>query len=89
MFLIHFEKLGLYAYASTESIMTKALKKSGLWRYKYSRILLTDGDILSINKSGKTEMQSKDLFFDTGKQFSLHKTRTALYRSERSLFKMA
>ncbi len=62
MFLIHFEKLGLYAYASTESIMTKALKKSGLWRYKYSRILLTDGDILSINKNGKTEMSAFETF---------------------------
>ena len=62
MFLLYFEKLGLYAYASTESIMTKALKKSGLWRYKYSRILLTDGDILSINKSGKTEMSAFETF---------------------------
>ena len=62
MFLIYFEKLGLYAYASTESIMTKALKKSGLWRYKYSRILLSDGDILSINKNGKTEMSAFETF---------------------------
>ena len=62
MFLIYFEKLGLYAYASTESIMTKALKKSGLWRYKYSRILLNDGDILSINKNGKTEMSTFETF---------------------------
>lgn len=62
IFLIHFEKLGLYAYASTESIMLKALKKSGLWRYKYSRILLTDGDILSINSKGKTEMSSFETF---------------------------
>ena len=62
MFLIHFEKLGLYAYASTESIMTKALKKSGLWRYKYSRILLTDGDILSIKSKGKTEMSAFETF---------------------------
>ena len=62
IFLIHFEKLGLFAYASTESIMMKALKKSGLWKYKYSRITLNEGDILSLDKNGHAEMTTFETF---------------------------
>ena len=62
MFLIYFEQLGLFAYASTESIMSKAMKKSGLNRYKYSRIMLNEGDILSIDKNGKTEVSEFETF---------------------------
>ena len=62
MFLIYFEKLGLFAYASTESIMSKAMRKSGLSKYKYSRIILNEGDILSIDKNGKTEVSEFETF---------------------------
>jgi len=62
IFLIHFEKLGLFAYASTESIMAKALKKSGLWKYKYSRIVLNEGDILTLDKNGHAEMSTFETF---------------------------
>ncbi len=62
MFLIYFEKLGLFAYASTESIMLKAMKKSGLNGYRYSRILLSEGDILSIDRNGKTELSAFETF---------------------------
>ena len=62
MFLIYFEKLGLFAYASTESIMSKAMRKSGFSRYKYSRILLNEGDILSIDKNGKTDVSEFETF---------------------------
>ena len=62
MFLIYFEKLGLFAYASTESIMSKAMKKSGLNGYRYSRILLSEGDILSIDRNGKTELSAFETF---------------------------
>lgn len=55
MFLIHFEKLDLYAYTSTESIMKKALKRSGLNQYSYQIIKLTEGDIISISRSGKID----------------------------------
>lgn len=55
MFLIYFEKLRLFAYASTETIMQKALKKSGLSYYKYQVIKLSEGDILSIDSYGKIE----------------------------------
>lgn len=55
MFLIYFEKLDLYVYASTESIMKKALKRSGLNQHKYQIIKLTEGDIISISRSGKID----------------------------------
>lgn len=55
MYLIYFEKLDLYVYASTENIMKKALKKSGLNQYKYQIIKLTEGNIISIDKNGKID----------------------------------
>ena len=38
MFLIHFEALGIYVYASTESIMMNALKKVGIHKFSFSKI---------------------------------------------------
>ena len=55
MYLIYFEKLDLYVYASTESIMKKALKRSCLNQYSYQIIKLIEGDIISINRSGKID----------------------------------
>lgn len=55
MYLIYFENLDLYAYASTESIMKKALKRSGLNQYKYQIIKMNEGDIISIDKNGKID----------------------------------
>lgn len=55
MYLIYFEKLDLYAYTSTENIMKKALKKSGLNQHSYQVIKLTEGDIISIDKLGKID----------------------------------
>ena len=50
--LIYFEKLGLYIYSSTESIMNKALKATGLWKYEYEIIPVYEEDILSIDIDG-------------------------------------
>ncbi len=55
MHLIYFEKIDLYVYASTESIMKKALKKSGMNQYKYQIIKMNEGDIISIDRSGKID----------------------------------
>ena len=52
MYLIHFKALGLYIYASTESIMRNALKKVFLNRFFYERIDTFDGDILRIDCNG-------------------------------------
>jgi len=52
MCLLHFPVLGLYVYASTESIMKKALQKIGLHKFAMERIETDEGDILCIDSSG-------------------------------------
>ena len=49
LYLIHFEALGLYVYASTESIMKKALGKSVLNKFSYSKVDCIEGEILRIS----------------------------------------
>lgn len=49
--LYHFPDLGLYAYASTKSILDNALKKSDLI-YKYCEIKVSEGEILEISPNG-------------------------------------
>lgn len=73
MYLIYFDKLDLYVYASTEKIMLKTLKKAGLSRYKYSRINLNEGDIISIDKCGKidcSEFEVSKLEYLSGLRYS-------------------
>ena len=52
MYLLHFEALGLYVYASTESIMMKALGKTCLGRFNSNKIDCVEGDILCIDSNG-------------------------------------
>ncbi|MCM1222506.1 MAG: glucosamine 6-phosphate synthetase [Lachnospiraceae bacterium] len=52
MCLLHFENLGIYIYASTESIMNTALMKLELLNFSYSRIETVHGDIIKINSNG-------------------------------------
>ncbi|SEL62679.1 Glutamine amidotransferase domain-containing protein [Ruminococcus sp. YRD2003] len=52
MCLLHFPVLGLYVYASTESIMKKALKQVGLHKFAMERVETDEGDILRIDKNG-------------------------------------
>ena len=63
MFLIHFESLGLYVYASTESIMKNALKKVGMKNIPYTKIETVHGDIIKIDSNGiitRSEFEDKD-----------------------------
>lgn len=53
MYLIHFESLGLYVYASTESIMRAALKRIGMYKFGFEVIETFDGDIIRITCSGE------------------------------------
>lgn len=50
--LLHFASLGLYVYASTESIMKNALKRVGLHKFGSERIEADEGDIIKIDKDG-------------------------------------
>lgn len=52
MCLLHFADLGLYIYASTESILAKALKKINLLNVPFSKIEVTQGEILRISSDG-------------------------------------
>ena len=52
MCLLHFADLGLYIYASTESIMAKALKKVGFTKLTCEKIQTEEGDILRIDING-------------------------------------
>ena len=53
MYLLHFQSLGLYIYASTESIMKKALSKTCLGRFMSVKVDCNEGDILCIDSSGE------------------------------------
>lgn len=52
MCLLHFADLGLYIYASTESILAKAFKKINLLNVPFSKIEITQGEILRISSDG-------------------------------------
>lgn len=57
--VLHFKKLGLYVYASTDEILWKALVDSGfipqIKKGEYTEVPITEGQILSISKDGKLE----------------------------------
>lgn len=72
MHLIHLEELGIYVYASTESIMKKALKKAGFNNLKFKILNVEEGDILKIDQNGTiscSEFEVKESF-SYGKYFN-------------------
>jgi len=70
LYLIYVERLGLYVYASTKSIMDKALKAIGLQSEPVTIIQTCEGDIISINADGEIDSSRftpEDYsFFSTG-----------------------
>lgn len=68
MCLLHFSVLGLYVYASTESIMKKALKQVGLYRFPSEIVDTVEGDILCIYSSGNITRSS----FEPAPVYSKH-----------------
>ena len=52
MCLLHFAQLGLYIYASTESILKKALQKSSFHKYPFEVLNVDEGTILKIDRYG-------------------------------------
>ncbi|MDE5557614.1 MAG: class II glutamine amidotransferase [Ruminococcus sp.] len=69
LYLVYFERFGLYVYASTKSIMDKTLKAVGLHTEKYTIIQTCEGDIISINANGEIDSSfftpENYLFFNT------------------------
>ncbi len=55
LYLIYFERFGLYIYSSTKSIMEKALKAVGLQSEPVTIIQTCEGDIISISADGKID----------------------------------
>ena len=55
LYLVYFERFGLYVYASTKSIMDKALKAVGLQTENHTIIQMCEGDIISINVNGEID----------------------------------
>ena len=53
--LLHFERLGLYLYTSTGSIMKEVLKGSFLEKEPFTQIDVEDGDIFRIDSNGMIE----------------------------------
>ena len=63
MYLLHFEKIGIYIYASTETIMNNALKKIGLQNFPCTKIETVHGDIIKIDRNGflsRSEFKAKE-----------------------------
>ena len=55
LYLIYLERLGLYIYTSTKSIMDKALKAVGIQSEKPTIIKVCEGDIISISADSKID----------------------------------
>ena len=81
MCLLHFPVLGLYVYASTESIMKKVMKQVGLHKFAMERIETNEGDILRIDKNGeisRSEFEPKIFrskymsWYDDSSYYSMH-----------------
>ena len=65
MCLLHFEMLGIYIYASTESIMKNTLKKVGMQNFPNEKIETIHGDIIRIDSKGflsRSEFEGKEDF---------------------------
>ena len=58
--LYHYPRHGVYIYASTEAILTRALNRLRLPLGKHERITLECGDILKITASGQQAMAAFD-----------------------------
>lgn len=58
--LYHYPRLGLYFYASTEAILTKAIRRMGRQFGLPEKVTLNAGDILKIDRNGNQERDSFD-----------------------------
>ena len=51
--IYHFEKLGIFVYASTEEILKKGLQKAGFGLYKHEEVDIKQGEILILKSHGQ------------------------------------
>ena len=64
--LYHYEKYGFYIYASTETILDRALAELGILRFDHTEIDTNCGDIIKIDSTGTMERG----LFDTSNLFA-------------------
>ena len=58
MTLYHFPRLGLYAYASTGTILKKGLKKGLARAERPAEVELNEGEILRIDRQGRRKVET-------------------------------
>ena len=51
--IVHFPKVGVYAYASTAEILNKALARCGNWLGRGEKVDIATGDIVKIDSRGR------------------------------------
>lgn len=51
--IVHFPKVGVYAYASTSEILNKALARCGNWLGRGEKVDIAMGDIVKIDRNGR------------------------------------
>lgn len=51
--IVHFPKVGVYAYASTSEILNKALARCGNWLGRGEKVDIAMGDIVKIDRKGR------------------------------------
>lgn len=51
--IVHFPKVGVYAYASTSEILNKALARCGNWLGRGEKVDIAMGDIIKIDRKGR------------------------------------
>ena len=55
MYLLHIKSLGLYIYASTETIMKAALHRLGFHKFPSERVETVEGNIICIDRHGQID----------------------------------
>jgi glucosamine 6-phosphate synthetase-like amidotransferase/phosphosugar isomerase protein len=60
--LYHYPHHGFYLYASTEEILTRAIKRLGLHKLKSDNIPISYGDMLKIDRHGKIKRDKFEAF---------------------------
>lgn len=90
MCLLHFKDIGLYVYASTESIMKNALRRIGLHKFANERIKTDEGDIIRIDRDGnitRSEFEPKLYrskymsWYDDSSYYNIHEEMLLAYCS--------
>ncbi len=90
MCLLHLKDIGLYVYASTESIMKNALRRIGLHKFANERIKTDEGDILRIDRTGditRSEFEPKLYrskymsWYDDSSYYNIHEEMLLAYCS--------